>query len=71
MILIVVGCDIWLSLWLSILIAITIGIGKEVLFDKVLNQGTPSKADMNANLVGIFIGVVLSTLIQQVVLRFI
>lgn len=53
---IVVLINVFLPLWIAVVIAAAVGIGKEVVWDKMLKKGTFDKKDLIANLVGIAIG---------------
>lgn len=53
---IVVFVNVFLPLWLAVVIAAVVGIGKEVVWDKLWGKGTFDKKDMIANSVGIVIG---------------
>lgn len=50
--------NIFLSILVSVLIVLLLGIGKEILWDKLLNKGTPDKKDIIADLIGIIIGII-------------
>lgn len=43
-------------LWLAALLALLIGVGKEIIYDKLMKRGTPQWKDLVADLVGIAIG---------------
>ena len=46
----------FLPLWLTIVIVLLIGIGKELIYDKLMGKGTPSWKDLLADVIGIVIG---------------
>lgn len=45
-----------LPLWIAIIITVVIGIGKELIYDKLMKKGTCDKKDIISNLIGIIIG---------------
>lgn len=49
--------DLILPLIFSIIITLLIGIGKEVVWDKMLGKGTYDKKDIIADIIGILIGI--------------
>lgn len=52
--------DIFFPLIIAILLTAIIGIGKEVIYDKLLKKGTFDKKDLIADLIGIILGSVIS-----------
>lgn len=54
--LIVVLINVFFPLWIAVVIAAVVGIGKEVVWDKLWGNGTFDKKDLIANSVGIVIG---------------
>lgn len=48
--------DWFAPLWLAALLALLIGMGKEIIYDKLMKRGTPQWKDLVADLVGIAIG---------------
>ena len=47
----------WLApLWLAVLLALLIGVGKEIIYDKLMKRGTPQWKDVVADLAGIALG---------------
>lgn len=54
--LIVVLINVFLPLWIAVVIAAAVGIGKEVVWDKILKKGTFDKRDIISDAVGIVIG---------------
>lgn len=54
--LIVVLINVFSPLWIAVVIAAVVGIGKEVVWDKLWGKGTFDKKDLIANSVGIVIG---------------
>ena len=43
-------------LWLAVLATLIVGVGKEIIYDKLMKRGTPHRKDLVADLVGIAIG---------------
>lgn len=43
-------------LWLAVLATLIVGVGKEIIYDKLMKRGTPQWKDLVADLVGIAIG---------------
>ena len=43
-------------LWLAALLALLVGVGKEIIYDKLMKRGTPQWKDLVADIVGIAIG---------------
>lgn len=54
--LIVVLLNLLLPLWVAVIIAIVIGLVKEFVYDKALNNGTCDNKDLIADAIGIVIG---------------
>lgn len=54
--LVVVIANLFFPLWLAVIIAAAIGVGKEVVWDKMLKKGTFSKKDLLADFAGIVMG---------------
>ena len=52
----VVVLNLILPLWVSVLVAALAGVGKEVVWDKLMKKGTFDKKDLIADAVGIIIG---------------
>ena len=52
----VVVLNLILPLWLAVLVAALVGVGKEVVWDKLMKKGTFDKKDLIADAVGIIIG---------------
>lgn len=52
----VVVLNLILPLWVAVLVAALAGVGKEVVWDKLMKKGTFDKKDLIANAVGIIIG---------------
>lgn len=48
--------NIFLPVWISAILVLLIGIGKELVYDKLMKKGTPSWKDLLADIIGIFIG---------------
>lgn len=48
--------NLFVPLWAAVGIAALIGVGKEVIYDKLLKKGTFDKKDLIADAVGIAIG---------------
>ena len=47
----------WLApLWLAALATLIVGVGKEIIYDKLMKRGTPQWKDLVADLAGIAIG---------------
>ena len=47
----------WLApLWLAALATLIVGVGKEIIYDKLMKRGTPQWKDLVADIVGIAIG---------------
>ena len=47
---------LFLPLWISVVVAAIIGIGKEVIWDKILGKGSFDKKDLLADFIGVIIG---------------
>lgn len=43
-------------LWLAALLTFLVGIGKEIIYDKLMKKGTPQWKDVVADLAGIALG---------------
>lgn len=52
----VVVLNLILPLWVAVLVAALVGVGKEVVWDKLMKKGTFDKKDLIADAVGIIIG---------------
>lgn len=52
----VVVLNLILPLWVAVLVAALAGVGKEVVWDKLMKKGTFDKKDLIADAVGIIIG---------------
>jgi hypothetical protein len=52
----VVVLNLILPLWVAVLVSALVGIGKEVVWDKLMKKGTFDKKDLIADAVGIIIG---------------
>lgn len=52
----VVILNLILPLWVAVLVAALVGVGKEVVWDKLMKKGTFDKKDLIADAVGIIIG---------------
>lgn len=52
----VVVLSLILPLWVAVLVAALAGVGKEVVWDKLMKKGTFDKKDLIADAVGIIIG---------------
>lgn len=52
----VVVLNLILPLWVTVLVAALAGVGKEVVWDKLMKKGTFDKKDLIADAVGIIIG---------------
>lgn len=52
----VVVLNLILPLWVAVLVAALAGVGKEVVWDKLMKKGTFDKKDLIADGVGIIIG---------------
>ena len=52
----VVALNLILPLWVAVLVAALAGVGKEVVWDKLMKKGTFDKKDLIADAVGIIIG---------------
>lgn len=52
----VVTLNLILPLWVAVLVAALAGVGKEVVWDKLMKKGTFDKKDLIADAVGIIIG---------------
>lgn len=52
----VVILNLILPLWVAVLVAALAGVGKEVVWDKLMKKGTFDKKDLIADAVGIIIG---------------
>ena len=52
----VVVLNLILPLWVAVFVAALAGVGKEVVWDKLMNKGTFDKKDLIADAVGIIIG---------------
>ena len=48
--------NLFFPLLIAIIITATIGIGKEIIWDKLLKKGTFDKKDLVSDLIGIIIG---------------
>ena len=48
--------NIFLPVWISVILVLLIGIGKELIYDKLMGKGTPSWKDLLADVIGIIIG---------------
>lgn len=51
----VVVLNLILPLWVAVLVSALVGIGKEVVWDKLMKKGTFDKKDLIADAVGIII----------------
>lgn len=47
---------LFVPLWISVVAAAIIGIGKEVIWDKILGKGSFDKKDLISDAIGIVIG---------------
>ena len=52
----VIVLNLILPLWVAVLVAALAGVGKEVVWDKLMKKGTFDKKDLIADAVGIIIG---------------
>lgn len=52
----VVVLNLILPLWVAVLVAALAGVGREVVWDKLMKKGTFDKKDLIADAVGIIIG---------------
>lgn len=52
----VVVLNLILPLWVAVLVAALAGVGKEVVWDKLMKKGTFDKKDLIADAAGIIIG---------------
>ena len=52
----VVVLNLILPLWVAVLVAALAGVGKEVVWDKLMKKGTFDKKDLIVDAVGIIIG---------------
>lgn len=52
----VVVLNLILPLWVAVLVSALAGVGKEVVWDKLMKKGTFDKKDLIADAVGIIIG---------------
>lgn len=52
----IVILNLILPLWVAVLVAALVGVGKEVVWDKLMKKGTFDKKDLIADAVGIIIG---------------
>lgn len=52
----VVVLNLILPMWVAVLVAALAGVGKEVVWDKLMKKGTFDKKDLIADAVGIIIG---------------
>lgn len=54
---VLVSVIIWFApLWLAVLATLIVGVGKEIIHDKLMKRGTPQWKDLVADLSGIAIG---------------
>lgn len=44
-------------LWIAMIVTLLVGIGKEVVWDKILKKGCCDKKDIVADVIGILIGI--------------
>lgn len=54
---------------LGFLLAVSVGVGKEVIWDKKLEKGTPEFADAIATLIGAVFGTALSVVIKGLIVN--
>lgn len=54
--LIVGVAGVFMPLWAAVLVAALVGVGKEVVYDRMLGKGTFDRKDLLADAVGIIIG---------------
>ena len=54
--LIVGVAGVLMPLWAAVLVAALVGVGKEVVYDRMLGKGTFDRKDLLADAVGIIIG---------------
>lgn len=52
----VVVLNLILPLWVAVLVSALAGVGKEVVWDKLMKKGTFDKKDLIADAVGVVIG---------------
>lgn len=52
----VVVLNLILPMWVAVLVAALAGVGKEIVWDKLMKKGTFDKKDLIADAVGIIIG---------------
>lgn len=54
--LLVVAINLILPLWFAVVVTAIAGLGKELVWDKILGRGTCDKKDILCDIVGIIIG---------------